>query len=82
MDRQREAQRQLEMAKRALGSESAEDSRDGDGRMAASGHAEVPTADAHKGPEEFRRRVIAGLGQSTGGRQKEAIRRYADGLLR
>ena len=45
-------------------------------------HADIPKADAHKGPEEFRRRVIKGLGQPSSGRHKEAIRRYAEGLLR
>lgn len=45
-------------------------------------HTEIPKADAHKGPEEFRKRVIKGLGQPTGGKYKEAVKRYAEGLLR
>lgn len=81
---QRDAQRQLEMAKEALGENNQGDKDHGDGseREPENGHAEIPKAEAHKGPDEFRRRVIHGLGQGTGGAQKDAIRRYADGLLR
>ena len=42
----------------------------------------IPGAKEHKGPEEFRRRVVQGLGQQGGGNIKEAVRRYAEGLLR
>jgi hypothetical protein len=80
---QREAQRRLEAAKEALGESPGEE---GGGSNGAddpqSGHADIPNADAHKGPEDFRRRVIQGLGQAASGRQRDAIRRYADGLLR
>jgi hypothetical protein len=83
LEQQREAQRQLEMAKEALGNEGNEpDKGEGGDHDPSSGHADIPKADAHKGPEEFRRRVIHGLGQAAGGRQKDAVRRYADGLLR
>jgi hypothetical protein len=83
LEQQREAQRQLEAAREALGS------RDGDEphganegeRDPSGGHADIPNADAHKGPEEFRKRVIRGLGQPSG-RHKDAVRRYAEGLLR
>jgi hypothetical protein len=83
LDQQKEAQRQLEMAREALGSSSGDEphgSPDGD-RDPASGHADIPKADAHKGPEEFRKRVVKGLGQPSG-RHKDAVRRYAEGLLR
>ena len=71
------------MAKEALGNEGNEpDKGEGGDHDPSSGHADIPKADAHKGPEEFRRRVIHGLGQAAGGRQKDAVRRYADGLLR
>ena len=43
---------------------------------------EIPNADAHKGPEDFRRRVTQGLSQPASGRLKDAVRRYAEGLLR
>ncbi len=79
---QREAQGQLERAKEALGkSEEGEHGGDGD-RDPALDHADIPKADAHKGPEEFRKRVVKGLGQPASGRQKDAVRRYAEGLLR
>ncbi len=82
LNKQHEAQRLLEMAKEALGA-----SNDGDRGSEGEGdpssdHAEIPKADAHKGPEDFRRRVINGLGQPSSGRHKDAVRRYAEGLLR
>jgi hypothetical protein len=82
LQRQREAQQKLEQAKEALGDGDGERG-DGEGdRGPSQDHAEIPKADAHKGPEEFRRRVIKGLGQPSGGRLKEAVKRYAEGLLR
>jgi DNA-binding NarL/FixJ family response regulator len=89
LERQREAQHQLEMAKAALGGESGEsgegasEGADGD-RDSRSGHVDIPKADASKGKgaEQFRRRVLKGLSESAGGRQRDAVRRYAEGLLR
>ncbi|MEO6418283.1 MAG: DUF4175 domain-containing protein, partial [Polyangiaceae bacterium] len=81
LDKQHEAQRLLEMAKEALGNSEGDRSGEGDGDMSTD-HAEIPKADAHKGPEDFRRRVIKGLGQPSSGRHKDAVRRYAEGLLR
>lgn len=43
---------------------------------------EVPAADDRKAAEEFRRRVLEGLGRSGGGRLSPAVKRYAEGLLR
>jgi hypothetical protein len=43
---------------------------------------EVPHADDSKRAEEFRKRVIEGLGTSKGGRLAPAVKRYAEGLLR
>jgi hypothetical protein len=70
------------MARDALGDgEHGDDG--GDASPAASREqTDIPKADAHKGPEEFRKRVIKGLGQPSGGRLKEAVKRYAEGLLR
>ena len=34
------------------------------------GHAAIPTAEEHKGPEEFRRRVMRGLGQAAGRKRR------------
>lgn len=82
LEHQREAQRQLEMAKEALGNTNNDDRGGDDGEHNPSNdHADIPKADAHKGPEEFRKRVIKGLGQPSG-RHKDAVRRYAEGLLR
>lgn len=83
--KQREAQQKLEMAKDALGEGEGEAEKDGgdeDGRRMSREHADIPKADAHKGPEEFRKRVIKGLGQPSGGKYKDAVKRYAEGLLR
>jgi hypothetical protein len=80
---QREAQRQLDAAQEALGMTQDGDPNEGDnGERPSREHTDIPNADAHRGPEEFRRRVIKGLGQPSGGRLKDAVRRYAEGLLR
>ncbi|MFO0680180.1 MAG: DUF4175 domain-containing protein [Polyangiaceae bacterium] len=79
---QREAQRLLEMAKESLGNAGDSDHGDSNSPEPPAGHGEIPKPDAHKGPEEFRKRVVKGLGQSPGGRLSEAVRRYAEGLLR
>ncbi len=82
LERQREAQHQLEMAKQALGGESSDGEEDGDGNNAAS-HVDIPTENGKgKSADQFRRRVLKGLSQAAGGRQKDAVRRYAEGLLR
>lgn len=85
LTKEREAQRRLEAARDALGNDTGERNEEaghGDGAEAGPGHAEIPNAGEHKGPEEFRRRVLSGLGTATSGRQRDAVRRYADGLLR
>lgn len=79
---QQNAQRLLEMAK---GERSEERNRDGnqespDGRM--SKDTEIPGKEKHKGPEDFRRRVMKGLGKASDPVLKEAVKRYAEGLLR
>ncbi len=87
LERQQDAQRKLEMAKQALGSDDGDDGDDqhgddGNGNRNSLDHADIPKADAHKGPEDFRKRVIQGLGQPSSGKERDAIRRYAEGLLR
>lgn len=82
LQRQREAQQKLEQAKDALGDGEGERGSDDGDRSLSQDHADIPKADAHKGPEEFRKRVIKGLGQPSGGRLKDAVKRYAEGLLR
>jgi hypothetical protein len=69
------------MARESLGGESEQQGGEGGERDPSLDHADIPKADQHKGPEEFRRRVIKGLGQPSG-RHKDAVRRYAEGLLR
>lgn len=89
MKHQRDAQQKLEQANQALGKEESADD-DGkphgssadDGNVDPSDHTDIPNANAHKGPEDFRRRVIKGLAQPGSARQKDAIKRYAEGLLR
>jgi hypothetical protein len=85
LKKQREAQQRLEMARDALGDEGGEregePGSDSERRMARD-HTEIPKADAHKGPEEFRKRVIKGLGQPSSGKYRDAVKRYAEGLLR
>jgi hypothetical protein len=86
MERQREAQRDLEKAQQALQGDDDSNNpsaHDGDGKQAASkAPVAIPHAGEHKGPEEFRRRVVHGLGQPSSGALKDAVRRYAEGLLR
>jgi hypothetical protein len=81
--RQRDAQRLLEMARGERDNESdpQEGSRDGDSRRAV-GKAEVPDSKKHKGPDEFRKRVLRGLGGSSDPLLREAVKRYAEGLLK
>ncbi len=85
---QQEAQRQLDMAAHAMGTGDDDGNEPGDpqggddGNGGSFGRTDIPNADAHKGPEDFRRRVTQGLSQPTNGRLKDAVRRYAEGLLR
>ena len=84
LERQREAQRDLEAAREQL---QGEDDGAGppppggnEGKRASPGHVDVPND--YKGPEEFRRRVVRGLGQASSGSLRDAVQRYAEGLLR
>lgn len=92
LKKQREAQQKLEQARDAMSDNDSEgdgegegnnkSERDGEGKRNSNAHTDIPKADAHKGPEEFRKRVIKGLGQPSGGKYKDAVKRYAEGLLR
>ena len=84
---QKDAQRLLEMA-REQGEEAHEGEsgeregvKEGDSKQLAR-TAEIPGKDRHKGPQEFRRRVMEGLGSSGDPVLREAVKRYAEGLLR
>jgi hypothetical protein len=82
-ERQHEAQRKLEDAQKSFGDNDEQGKSDGDdGRQQNGEHTDIPTADAHKGPEEFRRRVLKGLAMPAPSKQQDAIHRYAEGLLK
>jgi hypothetical protein len=55
---------------------------DGTGRSPAPGPAAIPGADEHQGPREFRRRVSEGLKQGQPPSLREAVKRYAERLLK
>lgn len=83
LSQQRDAQRALDRAREALGQDEGEGEGKGDdGEGNANAPVDIPKADAHKGPEDFRKRVLQGLGQPSDGRHKDAVKRYAEGLLR
>jgi hypothetical protein len=48
----------------------------------AGGKADIPGKDKHKGPEAFRKRVLDGLSGPVDPALKEAVKRYAEGLLK
>ena len=88
LERQREAQRLLERAATGQTGDSEErsgepepDAGDESGRIQV-GRSRVPKAEQRRSAEEFRRRVLEGLGRESGGRLAPAVRRYAEGLLR
>jgi hypothetical protein len=82
--KQREAQHALDAAKQALGDKPRDEgevsSSDGDGSNTSNERTEIPKE--QKGPEEFRKRVLRGLAEPSSSKDKDAIRRYAEGLLR
>jgi hypothetical protein len=81
--KQQEAQRKLDAAKQAIGDQPEDvGDVDGDNGREPGGQADIPKADAHKGPEEFRKRVLRGLSEPASSKNKDAITRYAEGLLR
>ncbi len=86
LERQREAQRLLEQSDTGNTSSDADEGnrREGQGtstRGKMGGKADVPRADDRRRAEDFRKRVLEGLGRERGGRLSPAIERYAEGLL-
>ncbi|MGH7271009.1 MAG: hypothetical protein ACREJ3_11315, partial [Polyangiaceae bacterium] len=82
---QAQAQRDLEAARQQMRGEEDEaqgSSSSGDGGKSPTGGEAVDIPGNHKGPEEFRRRVLRGLGSPGGDSLKDAVKRYAEGLLR
>jgi hypothetical protein len=93
LGQQREAQRLLEMARSdgdaddgsgdpSNGDEGKRSAREADGRGDFDRRGNVPRADDFKGPDAFRRRVVEGLGGSADPRLRDAVKRYAEGLLK
>ena len=95
-DRQREAQRLLETAQAAQDAQGDRDGQTETSDSDRPHHGDddtvkgpigtervgVPGAAQFKGPEAFRKRVMTGLGGTSDPRLKDAVRRYAEGLLR
>jgi hypothetical protein len=90
LEKQRDAQRELESARSQL-----QDDRDGDEGQGSphgtresekgtpgGGQVDIPDAASHKGPEDFRLRVERGLAMPKSGALRDAVQRYAEGLLR
>jgi hypothetical protein len=89
LERLKDAQRLLEMARSQERGEENEQGQEGEptgrnqsphGGVAQS--APIPRAEDYKGPEAFRRRVLEGLGNAGDPRLKDAVKRYAERLLR
>ncbi len=84
LEKQREAQRLLERARDQMKGED-EPQRGGDGgnRPNTEDKLDIPKAEDHKGPEAFRKRVLGGLGAGASSpKMQEAVKRYAEGLVR
>lgn len=86
VDLQKEAQRLLEKARDGMRSEGEQQQSSGgeNGKqLDPNDKVDIPKADEHKGPEDLRKRVLEGLGTgSTSPRLKDAVKRYADGLVK
>jgi hypothetical protein len=84
--KQRDAQRALEAANETLRGDSEESSASAQagerGGAAAGENVAIPSSADHKTPEAFRRRVVRGLGSGSNSNLRDALRRYAEGLLR
>jgi len=84
LEQQREAQRELEEAEDALRGdedESASSSTGEGGRALSRENVAIPGAADHKTPAAFRKRVLRGLASASSTGLKDALRRYAEGLL-
>jgi hypothetical protein len=88
---QREAQRLLERATTGQTGDDEEQSQPDRSRSSSKGNdggkeirtgGEVPRPEDSKRAEDFRKRVLEGLGKAKDGRLAPAVKRYAEGLLR
>jgi hypothetical protein len=84
LEAQKQAQRLLEKARDAARKQEQEPSGNGEnGTKSFDDKVDIPNADEHKGPEAFRKRVLEGLkGGAATPKLQEAIKRYAEGLVR
>ncbi len=80
--KQRDAQRLLEMARGQRDDRGDGERSDGNDAQPKGGPTEIPGKEKHKGPEEFRKRVLEGLGGASDPLLREAVKRYAEGLLK
>ncbi len=78
MAEQREAQRQLDKAREAL--QESQGDKSGEGGDIR-GSTDIPDGADHKGPDEFRKRVLRGLSEPHSQKYGDAVRRYAEELL-
>ncbi|MBK7402959.1 MAG: hypothetical protein IPJ34_43725, partial [Myxococcales bacterium] len=86
LEAQKEAQRLLEKARdKSKGEAHEDDGKGGDGKQGAFNPDEKVPIDSgkdFKGPEAFRKRALTGLGSgATSPRLKDAVKRYAEGLV-
>jgi hypothetical protein len=81
---QKEAQRLLEKARDAAKGEEEPGGPGDDGnKIDPDEKLDIPKAEDHKGPEAFRKRVLEGLGGGASSQKlQEAVRRYAEGLVK
>lgn len=84
LEAQKQAQRLLEKARDAARKQEQEPSGNGEnGTKSFDDKVDIPNADDHKGPEAFRKRVLDGLkGGAATPKLQDAIKRYAEGLVR
>lgn len=76
---QRDAQRLLEMTR---DQHSEDRDSDSEGQKEPAGKADIPDKGSGKTANDFRRRVLEGLGGSSDPVLREAVKRYAEGLLK
>ncbi|MFO0587253.1 MAG: DUF4175 domain-containing protein [Polyangiaceae bacterium] len=76
------AQRALEMAQGNKDPDSQKGDKDDPEAKTSGGKAEIPGKEKFKGPEAFRKRVMDGLSGPVDPSLKEAVKRYAEGLLK
>ncbi len=86
LELQKEAQKLLEKAKQAAenaGEAQPSHGEHGDKELDPDAKVDLPKAEDHKGPDAFRKRVLDGLGSgATSPRLKDAVKKYAEGLVK